>query len=104
MMDIEALRGIDHGQHQLLAISSASAAGTYDHRFNIGNGELQRVLDAQRSGGDDVGWYVVSSWTIVIQGLAYISHFSKLTINSPQRTAKNILKSVPASTYSVLFV
>ena len=54
MMDIEALGGIDHGHHQLLAVSPASAAGAYDHRFDIGNGELQRVLDAQRSGGDDV--------------------------------------------------
>lgn len=54
MMDVEALGGIDHGQHQLLPVSPASAAGAYDHRFDIGNGEFQCVLDAQRSGGDDV--------------------------------------------------
>lgn len=54
MMDLEALGGIDHGQHQLLSVSPASTAGAHDHRFDIGNGELQRVLDAQRSGGDDV--------------------------------------------------
>lgn len=54
MMDIEALGGIDHGQHQLLSVSPASAAGAHDYRFDIGNGKLQRVLDAQRSGGDDV--------------------------------------------------
>lgn len=54
MMDLEALGGIDHGHHQRLSISPVPTAGAYDHRFDIGNGKLQRVLDAQRSGGDDV--------------------------------------------------
>ena len=54
MMHIHLLCRLNHSRHQLLSVSKATALRADNPRFNISNGELQRVFDAKRSGSHNM--------------------------------------------------
>ena len=54
MIRVQVPRRFDKGRHQLPSITPAPVGGTDHDGLDIGNGKFQHMLDAERSGGDDI--------------------------------------------------
>lgn len=53
MMRLEALCRLNHRHHHLLSVSPSATFRADNNRLDIGNRELQRMLQAKRSARDD---------------------------------------------------
>ena len=95
MMHIHLLCRLNHSRHQLLSVSTATARRADNHRFNISNGELQRMFDAKRSGSHDVPFIPnhIHMNICIAQGIVQSSSLQKLVADNSCIRASRSAKS-----------